>query len=735
MNYLLLVEDLLDWTWTLNSLMGICSSAIVGKLEKCSRTHWHPVFGNYKVRLDPGNEGSLSHVTKQLHYLWGRHLTNCLFGKVLPSVDSSSDSKSFKAEATEIGHSIQKLWKKLGGMGLSESSAVSLNDPLSMTTLVCQLYMNALNTFTNLKSEILSGLCREDALLGQLWSYLRQWGGSSSLSGSNGPLATSLSFFASNPTTPHLNPLHLFCDATALTISILDEEEMYEKGTPFSQPQLAAIARLTNLFCFRAVWNGLLINKNGLPLFESVHNLNSLLYARDSRRSFTNDSKFWIAPDAKSSTLISEFERKTERGIFLMRRMSHLISLKERMVLFRKIVLLDKGSRSQPATLVTVCRSRLVEDGYRQLSMLSPNALRHTIRVKFVNQQGLDEAGIDQDGVFKEFLELTLKQVFDPALNLFKSSSTGHLYPSSTSSINEEHLALFTFVGRLLAKAVYEGIVVDVQLAPVLLATVLGSGHLSSFDELANFDPELYKNLTYVKRYTDSADVSDLALTFSIDEDFLGKVNTVDLVPGGRALPVTNENKISYIHKMAKYRVYTQTRHQQKAFVDGFQSVLNPEWLFLFAPHELQHLISGTTTDIDLQDLRKHVQYYGGFHSNHRLIKWLWQILESDFSAEERRLFLKFVTSCSRGPLLGFAYLEPPFSIRCVEVSDDLDQGDTLASVVRGFLAIKRKEAPSRLPTASTCFNLLKLPNYSKKSTLLQKLRYAIHSETGFELS
>lgn len=40
--------------------------------------------------------------------------------------------------------------------------------------------------------------------------------------------------------------------------------------------------------------------------------------------------------------------------------------------------------------------------------------------------------------------------------------------------------------------------------------------------------------------------------------------------------------------------------------------------------------------------------------------------------------FLQFVTSCSRPPLLGFAYLKPPFSIRCVEVSDDQVEGDSL---------------------------------------------------------
>uniref|UniRef100_A0A0M3K953 HECT domain-containing protein n=1 Tax=Anisakis simplex TaxID=6269 RepID=A0A0M3K953_ANISI len=46
-----------------------------------------------------------------------------------------------------------------------------------------------------------------------------------------------------------------------------------------------------------------------------------------------------------------------------------------------------------------------------------------------------------------------------------------------------------------------------------------------------------------------------------------------------------------------------------------------------------------------------------------------------------------------------------------------------LASVVRGFLAIKRRQSPTRLPTTSTCFNLLKLPNYSRKSILLEKVK------------
>jgi len=63
------------------------------------------------------------------------------------------------------------------------------------------------------------------------------------------------------------------------------------------------------------------------------------------------------------------------------------------------------------------------------------------------------------------------------------------------------------------------------------------------------------------------------------------------------------------------------------------------------------------------------------------------------------------------------------------------DTGDTVGSVLKGFFNIRRRDPVGRLPTSSTCFNLLKLPNYQKKSTLREKLRYSINSNTGFELS
>jgi len=42
-----------------------------------------------------------------------------------------------------------------------------------------------------------------------------------------------------------------------------------------------------------------------------------------------------------------------------------------------------------------------------------------------------------------------------------------------------------------------------------------------------------------------------------------------------------------------------------------------------------------------LLDLRRTTQYYGGFHDSHRVILWLWEVLQKDFTEKERSLFLK----------------------------------------------------------------------------------------------
>lgn len=328
---------------------------------------------------------------------------------------------------------------------------------------------------------------------------------------------------------------------------------MYEQQTPFELQDYVGLTNFLNNFLYKSIQENIFDLKsiNSAPLFNSMHTLLLCLYRRDCRRQFA-PKNHWLISDIRPSHFLADLEKGKKHTQILLQKMPHIIPHDDRVKLFRKFVhnekavlgLTESACAASSSALITIHRDRIVEDGYRQLAMLPPHALKGVIRVRFINQQGLDEAGIDQDGVFKEFLEETIKRVFDPSLNLFKTTSDQRLYPSPTSHLQENHLQLFEFVGRMLGKAVYEGIVVDVPFAMFFLSQLLGQTQqalYSCMDELPSLDEELYRSLTFIKHY--NGDVTELDLTFSVDEDQMGKIVTHELHSGGRLRPVTNDNK------------------------------------------------------------------------------------------------------------------------------------------------------------------------------------------------
>jgi hypothetical protein len=51
----------------------------------------------------------------------------------------------------------------------------------------------------------------------------------------------------------------------------------------------------------------------------------------------------------------------------------------------------------------------------------------------------------------------------------------------------------------------------------------------------------------------------------------MGKIVSHELVPGGKSINVTNENRISYIHTMAHFKMHKQIQKQV-----GFHPATNP---------------------------------------------------------------------------------------------------------------------------------------------------------------
>ncbi|KZO97211.1 HECT-domain-containing protein [Calocera viscosa TUFC12733] len=507
---------------------------------------------------------------------------------------------------------------------------------------------------------------------------------------------------------------------------------------PFSLDELTELSGLLLKVSFTLYWDGgedLSGTVPGLSVtWEGVRERTTQLLvqirARDSRRPFTAPEHWHMLPPSDLSSFVEAavFEesksdvrtKSLSKGqmarlsprLGVLNNLPFAIPFEVRVGIFRQFVRNDiqsqglyDGFMRRPRHGVEVRRDHIAEDGYDGLNGLGP-ALKGPVAITFRDQWGNIEAGIDGGGVFKEFLTSLTKEAFDVNRGLWLANAKQELYPNPHSYAREgRQLNWFRFMGRILGKALYDGILVDLAFAPFFLGKWLGKR--SFFDDLASLDPELYNGLVYLK-HCESPE--DLSLNFTVTDAELGVTRTIDLMPNGSNITVTRENRLRYIALVASYRLNVQIRPQCDAFLEGLSDVVDLKWLRMFDQRELQILIGGVEEEINVEDLEVNTVYGGVYDEKDPTIQLFWKVVKS-FSYQERRALLRFVTSCSRPPLLGFGELNPKFAMR--DATSD----------------------QTRLPTSSTCVNLLKLPRYTNERILRDKLLTAINANAGFDLS
>ncbi|PIL22973.1 transporter [Ganoderma sinense ZZ0214-1] len=548
----------------------------------------------------------------------------------------------------------------------------------------------------------------------------------------------------------HWPPLLLLADLYTQALLTMGDDEFFSTGlnpdiprNPLTLDELTALSRKLLNIAFTLYWRDdpnsaqETVPGMGQVKWENVREKATkclqALHARDSRRPFTPPDHWLVTAHVDMNTFISAAvfeERKLaipdsgRAAILNKRQLAYLsprlgvlnsipfaIPFDVRVEIFRKFVQNDIQSRGYTpwagrmgVAKVVVRREHIAQDGFDKLGELD---LRAPVAITFIDQWGNEEAGIDGGGVFKEFLTSLTREVFDTDRGLWLANKKNELYPASHSFATEMHsLAWYRFIGRILGKALYEGILIDVAFAGFFLAKWLDKQ--SYLDDLASLDPELYQGLMQLKHYT--GDPEELSLNFAVAHEEFGETRSIDLLPNGSNIAVTRENRLQYMYLVAHYRLTRQIKKQSAAFFEGLSEIIDPKWLRMFNQQELQILLGGVNSPIDLDDLRANTQYGGLYDDDQHTITMFWEVVNS-FTQEDRRKLLRFATSCSRPPLLGFKELNPNFAIR--DATDD----------------------QSRLPTASTCVNLLKLPRYTNKRTLKEKLLQAINSNAGFDLS
>ena len=312
----------------------------------------------------------------------------------------------------------------------------------------------------------------------------------------------------------------------------------------------------------------------------------------------------------------------------VLRELPYAISFSQRVQVFHNLVQKDKEEHQGDqvnflqghSIQVHIRRNFIYEDAFEKLSPENEPNLRLKMRTQLVNVAGLDEAGIDGGGLFREFMTELIKTSFDPNRGFFRLTNDNYLYPNpKVGEIEPRYIPHYYFIGRMLGKALYENMLIELPLASFFLSKLLGQKTINvDIDHLSSLDRELYKNLLYLKTY--DGDVTELELDFTVASEEIGKTSVEELKSNGASIRVTNENRIEYIHLMADYKLNRQIRSQCNAFRQGLSDVINLDWLRMFSHRELQILISGADREINVRELRQSTKYGNGFDDEHHTI-------------------------------------------------------------------------------------------------------------------
>ncbi|XP_051864981.1 E3 ubiquitin-protein ligase HUWE1 isoform X5 [Pristis pectinata] len=367
---------------------------------------------------------------------------------------------------------------------------------------------------------------------------------------------------------------------------------------------------------------------------------------------------------------------------------------------------LDEGIRKEDLA-VHVRRDHVFEDSYRELHRKSPEEMKNRLYIVFEGEEGQDAGGL-----LREWYMIISREMFNPMYALFRTSPGDRVtYTINPSShCNPNHLSYFKFVGRIVAKAVYDNRLLECYFTRSFYKHILGKS--VRYTDMESEDYHFYQGLVYLLEN----DVSTLGyeLTFSTEVQEFGVCEVRELKPNGTHIVVTEENKKEYVHLVCQMKMTGAIRKQLAAFLEGFYEIIPKRLISIFTEQELELLISGLPT-IDIDDLKANTEYHK-YQVNSIQIQWFWRALRS-FDQADRAKFLQFVTGTSKVPLQGFAALEGMNGIQKFQIHRD-------------------DRSTDRLPSAHTCFNQLDLPAYESYEKLRHMLLLAIQEcSEGFGLA
>ena len=326
------------------------------------------------------------------------------------------------------------------------------------------------------------------------------------------------------------------------------------------------------------------------------------------------------------------------------------------------------------------------------------------------------------EGVRRDFLTVTTKELLDPATGLFTSKDGGRTlqpHPHSELVAGGDHLSHFALLGRITGISMAHKEPLNAAWSYGFIKAAFG--YKITIDDLQHIDADLFKTRVEFMRSASDQELEALDERFCYEtmDDISGMMDPYPLKDGGSEIVVTKANLEEYLQLWVEHRIVGSIRKQVERFRQGLAVSLKEKVREMLIKcctvTELQVIVCGTMT-IDVADWKAHTLYRGGFTADSPTVRWFWRLIEEEFDAEQRAAILSFATGSPRVPATGFANLQGFNGGQCQFTISRLDRGS------------------GRLPTASTCFNTLQLSEFSSEAELKRKLVLAVsHAGSGFD--
>ena len=367
-----------------------------------------------------------------------------------------------------------------------------------------------------------------------------------------------------------------------------------------------------------------------------------------------------------------------------------------------------KISWEEGSDTLNLNRNNMLSESMEQINKVN---LHKEVKINFIG-----EVSYDAGGIMREWFTTIFQTLEGEKLKLFVVSDANEFsyIINPFLSHKKDNFDYFTFIGKLIVKALFDNITVNICFNKLIYKMILQEK--ITYEDLVFIDSPLYSSLKNLKEThlfdnpkENESTIKDLELYYGLEmKDNYNHMHSLELQPNGRKTPLLDLD--DFIKKRIDFMIGMYEPFI-KIIRETIFSFIPKETIITFTSDEFELILNGRPF-IDVEEWKIFTEYKVPYTANHYIILWFWEIV-SELSQKELSNLLLFSTGSGRVPLGGFEVLES-------------NRGNIARFTIE---SIAYNKGCKNFIKAHTCFNRLDIPLYENKEELAEALKFITNNE------